>query len=73
VAAPRDKRVIAPSAPSCTSFNNADSRPSANVHDNGDGTFAAVCGGCGHAGHLDRHTIERMVINACNGDMGFEF
>jgi hypothetical protein len=43
------------------------------AHANEDGTFAAVCGGCGHAGHLDRHTIERMVINACNGDMGFKF
>jgi hypothetical protein len=45
----------------------------ADIHDNLDCTYAAVCGGCGHAGHLDRQTIERMVVDAFNGDTVFEF
>jgi hypothetical protein len=44
-----------------------------NVHDNLDGTYALVCGGCGHSRHLDQRTIERMIVDACNGDTVSEF
>jgi hypothetical protein len=43
------------------------------IHDNLDGTYALVCSGCGHAAFLDQRMIERMVVDACNGDTVSEF